>query len=156
MDVSCKYFQKRAEKAIREYKPNERKIRMLKNELALLDKDRDNLRAMDTENQVNRKKYERKSNVDRFVIDKEDAKELILFEIKRMENENTRIDCLLKTIGEPYGSLLKWRYIKNEEWPKVAMEIGCSVDYTNRELRKKSLELAAECLFPLIGLIDYD
>lgn len=156
MVASCEYLQKRVEKVIREYKPNERKIRMLKNELALLDKKRDNLKAVDTEKQVNGGKHERKSAIDRFVADKEDAKELILLEIKRMEDENAKIECLLKTVGEPYGSLLKWRYLKNEEWPKVAMEIGYSVDYTNKELRKKSLNLAVECLFPLIGLMDYD
>ncbi len=156
MNIPCKYLQERAEKIIREYKPNERKIRMLKNELALLDKKRDNLKAVDTEKQVNSGKHERKSAIDRFVADKEDAKELILLEIKRMEDENTKIDCLLKTVGEPYGSLLKWRYINNEEWPKVAMEIGYSVDYTNKELRKKSLNLAAECLFLLIGLVKYE
>lgn len=52
--------------------------------------------------------------------------------------------------------LLSLRYLDQAEWVKVAMEIGYSVDYTQKELRKKSLDLAAECLFPLIGLVDYD
>lgn len=154
--VSCQYLHERVEKRLGEYWPNMRKIRMLKKELDLLDRKQDNVKAIDINRPAESRKHERKSSIDSFVTNKEDTKALIKAEIKRMEDENNRIDFMIRIVDEPYGKLLSLRYIYQAEWVKVAMEIGYSVDYTQKELRKKSLDQAVECLFPLIGLMDYD
>lgn len=154
--VPCQYLHEKVEKRLREYWPNMRKIQMLKKELDLLDKRQDNLKAIDINKPAESRKHERKSSIDSFVTNKEDTKALIKAEIKRMEDENNRIDFMIRIVDEPFGKLLSLRYIYQAEWVKVAMEIGYSVDYTQKELRKKSLDQAAECLFPLIGLMEYD
>lgn len=154
--IPCQYLHEKVEKRLGEYWSNMRKVRMLKKELDLLNKRQDNLKAIDTGRPTENRRHERKSSIDSFVADKEDAKALIKAEIKRMEDENDRIDFMIRIIGEPYNKLLSLRYLDQAEWVEVAMEIGYSVDYTQKELRKKSLDLAAECLFPLIGLVDYD
>ena len=120
--VPCQYLHEKVEKRLREYWPNMRKIQMLKKELDLLDKRQDNLKAIDINKPAESRKHERKSSIDSFVTNKEDTKALIKAEIKRMEDENNRIDFMIRIVDEPFGKLLSLRYIYQAEWVKVAID----------------------------------
>ena len=140
--------QEKVIKALAAYNGNKAKLKMLDRELANLDKMMNANMAIKYD-EYRPKEKRQQSVVERDLLSIEEKRGLIQNEIVRLTGEIERIDILLENVPERLRIILKTKYIEQQTWVAVDMQLNYNESYIRKELKKQALETAYELLFSM-------
>ena len=141
--------QEKVIKALAAYNGNKVKLKMLNKELDNLDKMMNANMAIKYDDEYRPKERRQQSVVERDLVSIEEKRGLIQKEIVRLTGEIERIDIMLENVPERLRIILKTKYIEQQTWVAVAMQLNYNESYIRKELKKQALETAYELLFSM-------
>lgn len=141
--------QEKVIKALAAYNGNKVKLKMLNKELDNLDKMMNANMAIKYDDEYRPKERRQQSVVERDLVSIEEKRGLIQKEIVRLTGEIERIDIMLENVPERLRIILKTKYIEQQTWVAVDMQLNYNESYIRKELKKQALETAYELLFSM-------
>ena len=141
--------QEKVIKALAAYNGNKVKLKMLNKELDNLDKMMNANMAIKYDDEYRPKERRQQSVVERDLVSIEEKRGLIQKEIVRLTGEIERIDIMLENVPERLRIILKTKYIEQQTWVAVDMQLNYNESYIRKELKKQALESAYELLFSM-------
>ena len=141
--------QEKVIKALAAYNGNKVKLKMLNKQLDNLDKMMNANMAIKYDDEYRPKERRQQSVVERDLVSIEEKRGLIQKEIVRLTGEIERIDIMLENVPERLRIILKTKYIEQQTWVAVDMQLNYNESYIRKELKKQALETAYELLFSM-------
>ena len=141
--------QEKVIKALAAYNGNKLKLKMLNKELDNLEKMMNANMAIKYDDEYRPKERRQQSVVERDLVSIEEKRGLIQKEIVRLTGEIERIDIMLENEPERLRIILKTKYIEQQTWVAVDMQLNYNESYIRKELKKQALETAYELLFSM-------
>ena len=128
--------QEKVIKALAAYNGNKVKLKMLNKELDNLDKMMNANMAIKYDDEYRPKERRQQSVVERDLVSIEEKRGLIQKEIVRLTGEIERIDIMLENVPERLRIILKTKYIEQQTWGAVDMQLNYNESYIRKELKK--------------------
>ena len=128
--------QEKVIKALAAYNGNKVKLKMLNKELDNLDKMMNANMAIKYDDEYRPKERRQQSVFERDLVSIEETRGLIQKEIVRLTGEIERIDITLENVPERLRIILKTKYIEQQTWVAVDMQLNYNESYIRKELKK--------------------
>lgn len=141
--------QEKVIQALSAYNGNKAKLKMLNKELSNLDKMMNANMAIRYGDEYAPKERRQQSVVERDIVSIEEKRGLIQREIVRLTGKVERIDMMLENVPERLRVILKTKYIEQQTWVAVDLQLNHNESYIRKELKKQALETAYDYLFSM-------